>query len=208
MAEASSAIEATACTVVKCVSAAMPAAASGVPWWWTAVAVPFLSAGLAVLGAWVAVGFDRRKSANQELIKKRIAIYDDVVPKINDLLCYFNCIGDWRSLNPEQLIDHKRKLDRKMYIYGALFSQELTVRFHDYINTCFSTYSGHGRPAKLTANVEFLKRQWGNGWVLKWNECFVAATEAIKKDELRPKYDALLNQFAIEIGAKRPRGKK
>ncbi|OCJ66286.1 hypothetical protein A6U97_26505 [Agrobacterium tumefaciens] len=208
MPDVSEMVASTACTAINCLSAAVPPVASSVPWWWTAFAVPFLSAGLAVMGAWVAIGFDRRKSVNQELIKKRIAVYDDVIPKTNDMLCYFNCIGDWRTLDPDKLLDHKRKLDRAMNVYGALFSAELDVRYHAFIDACFSTYEGRGKPAKLRANTDFLKRQWGDDWVLKWDACFMPVKDALGRDDLRPIYDAMLGQFAIEIGARRLRKKK
>ena len=93
-----------------------------------------------MLGAWLAINFDRKKTINQELIKKRLIVYDDMVPKANDLLCYFMCVGDWKSFDPTKLLDHKRKWDRLLFVYGPLLSPALVERAHQFINSCFSTY--------------------------------------------------------------------
>ncbi|WP_152045267.1 hypothetical protein [Aureimonas psammosilenae] len=57
------------------------------PWWTT-----LLSDFVALTVAWATVHLDRRKAVNQELMKKRIAIYDAIVPKVHDLLCCFTCV--------------------------------------------------------------------------------------------------------------------
>ena len=82
----------------------MDANAAG--WWVT----PFLTGALGVIAAYFGVKFDLRKSANQEFIKKRIAIYDTAAPLLNEILCFYLCSGSWRSLSPDKILENKRTL--------------------------------------------------------------------------------------------------
>ncbi|HVQ09801.1 MAG TPA: hypothetical protein VMS43_15335 [Allosphingosinicella sp.] len=152
--------------------------------------------------AWIAISFDRRKTVNQELIRKRLEIYDDLAPRLNDLLCVFLCIGRFRSLPPEAVIAHKRELDRMIKVYGMLFSRELRARYDRFIKLAFVAFAGGaGRPALIAANVDRLKVEWGPGWQDAWASGFVAAASAPKPAEIRARYDALMRQFAREVGA-------
>lgn len=185
----------------RCIAAINHLKSSEPPWWLGSVATPFLAALLAMVGSWIAISFDRRKAVNQELIKKRIQIYDSMIPKANDLLCYFICCGAWKALKPENLLAHKRDLDRTRFIYGGLFSRDLVARYDAFIKTCFDEFTGRGEPAKLRANVDRLRCEWGGDWDESWNKCFARPEIAISKEQLSARYDALLLQFGIEIGA-------
>ena len=126
---------------------------NAVPWW----ANPALSTILAIAVAWVAVSFDRRKTVNQELIRKRLGVYDSMAPKLNDILCFFFLVGDFRNLPPPVMIAHKRELDRTINVYLPLFSPALKARYDDFIRTCFLPFGGGtGRPALIKANLEWL----------------------------------------------------
>jgi len=173
----------------------------GISWW----ASPLLSTVLAIAVAWIAISFDRRKTANQELIRKRLAIYDEMAPKLNDLLCFFFLVGDFKNLPPPTLIAYKRALDRTAHIYLPIFSPALKERYSAFINTCFLPYGGgSGRPALIRARLETLTPEWGSDWKADWNSGFVTSNEdAAELDEVRRRYDDLLAQFARELGAGR-----
>jgi hypothetical protein len=180
--------------------APMAPAAPPVPWWWGPVLTALLTAVLAVVGAWIAIRFDRQKAINQELIKKRIALYDEIVPKANDLLCYFLCVGDWKSLCPSKLLVHKRALDRFANIHGALFSADAIAAYETFIADCFSTFSGRGKPAKLRADMARLKRQFGQDWQAAWEDHFETGN-VVDDQRLKASYDRFVEALAEEIGA-------
>jgi hypothetical protein len=81
-----------------------------------------LTGAIGIVAAFIAIRFDARKNVNQELIKKRISVYDSLAPKLNELLCFFLSRGSWKSLNPPLMIQRKRELDQAIYVYGPLFS--------------------------------------------------------------------------------------
>jgi hypothetical protein len=158
---------------------------------------------MAVAGAWIAIAFDRRKSTNQELIMKRLAVYEIVAPRANDLLCYFLCIGNWKALTPDILISHKREMDRQAYIYGSLFSADTIRAYHRFIHACFKTYVGSGMAAQLRADVDYVRGEWQSSWQMAWEAAFVERKDAVGGRELRMSYEGLLAALATEIGARR-----
>ncbi len=172
-----------------------------IPWWLS----PVLSTALALVVAWIAIYFDRRKSLNQELIRKRIAIYDDMAPRLNDLLCFVRTIGRWKNLEPPAMVDSKRDLDRSFYLYGPLFSGRLSTRYHAFIDSVFAIYQGYGTAAKLRAPLARLKAEWGNSWDPAWDAFFADPTDETAPGEVDKNYAALMDQFAVEIGAPRRR---
>ena len=48
--------------------------------------------------------FEHAQWRSQKLVEKRLAVYDDMVPAFNDLLCYFTYVGSWRDLNPPTVV--------------------------------------------------------------------------------------------------------
>ena len=87
---------------------------------------------------------DQRLFTNQKLIEKRIAIYDEVAPMLNDLYCYYMYIGHWKDLKPGDVVLYKRKLDKTMYIYVPLFSEALFKEYNNLIHLFFATFQGDG----------------------------------------------------------------
>jgi len=162
---------------------------------------PLLTFALGVIAAYMAIYFDIRKSTNQELIKKRIIVYDDLAPKLNDLLCHFTCVGNWKAITPDTVTEHKRHLDRQMYIYGRFFSKELWAQYQVFIHCCFSTFEGAGVPAKIRADLGFLKSNWGSAWQNSWDKRYVNANETTAKEKIMNEYQKLASLFARDVGA-------
>lgn len=178
---------------------------TGPPPLWTVLLVPAVSASLAIAGAWIAIAFDRRKSTNQELIKKRISVFDDMMPKLNDLICFANSVGSWRALTPTIIIDHKRALDRSFHIYRAMFSLSFAAAYTQLIEECyFSTWQGPGAPPRLRLSVAQLKLQWGAQWNGQWDAHFVPSESASPSRQIIAAYEELMHQFSTEVGGRSP----
>ncbi len=168
--------------------------------WWSLVATQCLATASALLVASVAIRFERRKSINEALIGKRLALYDAVVPLLNDLLCFFCCIGAWRSFTPPAMIAHKRTLDRTLHVWGALFPPDLFDRWHVFSRLCFSVHNGPGRDARLRADPARLAPYWGARWDPAWNDCLAPDADASDPEAIRAAYGALVAAFADAVG--------
>ena len=167
------------------------ASAGGAPLW-PLVVTPLLSGAVAIIGAFVAIRFDARKTVNQELIRKRISIYETVAPKLNDLLCFFLLRGAWKPLPPPLMVQRKRELDRAMHVYGPLFSSRVFQQYNIFIHLCFKTFTGVGRDASLRANHTRLQSEWGTNWKSEWDDYFAEPSETSKNRDIVREYDTLL----------------
>lgn len=173
------------------------------PWWPKEVFTLAFGALLSLGVAWVAIAFDRRKATNQELIKKRIEVFELMAPKLNDLLCFARCVGGWRTLSPGQMLRHKRELDRQFHIYDALFSKALARAYFNLIaGQYFATWLGSGLDARLRVTPARLKSEWGVNWDPAWDASFSTPEDATQPEQIAAAYRALMNQFAVEIGAR------
>jgi len=65
--------------------------------------------------------FEHFQWRGQKLIEKRLAIYDEIAPLINDVLCYYTYVGAWRDFDPPQIVALKRTIDRKIDLSAPLF---------------------------------------------------------------------------------------
>lgn len=132
--------------------------------------------------------YDRTQWTNQKIIEKRIAIYDIIVPRLNDLLCYYCFIGDWKEITPKGIIDTKRFLDKQVNVYAPLFTKEVLYKYNALIDICFEKFTGWGNDAKINSLFERRKKCQDN-WTDDWNACF--SLSYINK---RTKQDKLISQ--------------
>lgn len=169
---------------------------------WTWLEIAKLLAALSVPLAVLLLGFrlEGRKVANQELTKKRIAVFDVVAPRLNDILCFYRAIGHWSSLDPDKIIQCKRECDRQMHVYQALFSSGLFRVYQDFMKLCFETFSSAqgGMPAKLRLDLDHLRREMGHGWSGEWQGR--VSNKATSIDAMVAGYETLMAAFAVEIG--------
>lgn|SRR5215208_802424 len=116
---------------------------------------------------------------NHKVTEKRLALFEEMAPLINDLLCYFRYIGCWKELKPSEVIEHKRALDRTAYVNQALFSEEFHTKYSNFMEACFLTYSGWGEDPKLLTLTdrrkgEALEAALGEKWDTSWDDKYFA----------------------------------
>lgn len=140
---------------------------------------------------------------NQELIKARLEYYRILVPKMNDLMCYFTFIGSWKDLTPPQVVDLKRTLDREFYCAAPLFSDGVLTAYNEFMATCFETFGSWGRNARLRTGFGRRREAAGADWNPEWEDMFSAAgADGISEQSLvriRELYNTLISAFASDI---------
>jgi len=163
-----------------------------------------------VFGWWISrrlKSFEHLQWANQKVVEKRLRVYEEVVPVLNDLLCYFTYVGAWKSVKPETIVGLKRELDRVAYVNSPLLPPDFLSRYNNFIHLCYQTYSGWGEDAKL--RMKFERRQdafpdtWLDEWATcfdEWATCFVDEDECSDPQEVRAAYGELVAYFASELG--------
>ena len=175
------------------------------PWNWLEIAklavgglTPILLAGLGVYIHFITKRFENLLWRNQKLIEKRLAIYDDLAPLLNNVLCYFTYVGNWREHSPPEIVSVKRKIDQKLHLAAPLFSEEFFVACTGFQHLCFKTYTGWGRDALLRSNFERRRQACGSAWNVEWDAFFSA--DVSDPDDVRAAYQRAMEVFARDIG--------
>ena len=174
---------------------------------WSWLEVAKLSASLLVPAALAALGiyihrvtkqFEHLQWRSQKLVEKRLGVYDDLAPQLNDLLCYFTYVGCWRDLDPPDVVALKRVVDKKVYLAAPLFSEEFFAACMAFQNLCFETYTGWGCDACLRTRFERRRDSSRKDWNPEWEGCF--SSEAAEPAAVRAAHQRVMEAFSEDIG--------
>jgi hypothetical protein len=140
---------------------------------------------------------DLKQWRSQKLVEKRLSVYDDLVPDLNKLLCYFSYVGDWRDLNPGDIVLLKRKIDRKIHLAAPLFSPIFFGKAMTFLQLCYKTFNEWGRDATL--KTKFGRRKESRpDWKAEWELCF--ADEVSDIAMIKNAYREVVEIIARDIG--------
>ena len=144
---------------------------------------------------------EHRQWTSHKVIEKRLAIFDELAPSLNDLLCYFTFVGCWKDLTPVEVVKIKRRIDRIVHVNAPLFSRDFKITYDIFVDYCYGTYTGWGQDAKLRTTSLRRRQSAGEGWDKKWDDCFSENVEACPDPEtVKSAYLALMTQFSLELG--------
>lgn len=158
-------------------------------------------AALAVFGIYVhrvTKRFENLQWRSQKLVEKRLAIYDDLAPHFNDLMCYFTYVGCWKELDPPAVVALKRTMDKKIHLAAPLFSETFFTSCMNFQSLCFETYTGWGRDTLLRTKCERRQQARSHDWKNEWNECF-GETPCDPKS-VQSAYGEIIKNFSADIG--------
>jgi len=136
---------------------------------------------------------------NQKVTEKRIAVFDELAPQLNDLYCYFTFLGGWKDLTPVEVVGRKRKMDRMVYVNAPLFSKEFVDRYEEFIGACYETYTGWGQDAKLRTLWE-RRKESASDWKKEWEGYFSDPNDRSDPEVIKDKYSSLMSCFSAELG--------
>jgi hypothetical protein len=157
---------------------------------------------VAALGAYLARAGRRIEQvqwANQTVVTRRLDIFGQLAPGLNQLLCFATFVGGWKEIQPRQAITIKRQLDETMYANRVLFSDQLFAAYRQFMATLFAMYSATGTDAQLRAPV---KSKWGDRRKLSWWDESMAvlfATAEASLDDIQATYDQLSDRFRADL---------
>jgi hypothetical protein len=161
---------------------------------------PITVAGLGVVFARTSRRIEQVQWANQTVVTRRLEIFTQLAPALNQLLCFATFVGGWKDIQPQQAIALKRQLDETMYANRVLFSETLFAAYHQFMTTLFAMYATVGADAALRAPI---KTQLGDRRTLPWwDETSMAAlftTTPATTDDIQAAYDQLTEQFRTDL---------
>jgi len=135
--------------------------------------------------------------SNQKLIEKRIEIFDQIGPKLNDMFSFFSYTGNWKELTPVDILRLKRELDMEINIKTALFSDELITKYTSFMTLCFVSHSGWEDEERIKSLYEL--RQLNNlEWSREWIPLF-DTNNVVEATTLKERYNELIASFKKEM---------
>jgi hypothetical protein len=138
--------------------------------------------------------------ASRKLIERRLDLFEQMAPKLNDLFCFFLLRGHFREIEPPDAITLKRELDRTFYANAPLFDPSFAARYQRFIDACFLTFTAMGEDAKLRTSAS-AQRQERTSWEDEWEKLFARGNESTF-EEIESAYEGVMNEFAAEVGAR------
>jgi hypothetical protein len=162
-----------------------------------AALTPLMTGVLGILLVRMGTKLDASKHLNHELLRKRLQLFEEVAPKLNDVFCFFQAIGHWAELNPEEIIKRKRAIDRCIQVNRYLFRSAFWDAYRSFEEAHFEMYAAVGRPAKLRLDVAHIKERVGDAFKTEWMP-FVSAKTGDQREQ-RQHYEALMQVLGNEI---------
>jgi hypothetical protein len=169
-----------------------------------ATLTPLVLFGLGIVVTRTARRIEDLQWANRTIVERRLEIYSELAPMLNDIFCFFMMVGDFHATSPPEVIQKKREADRTFFVNAPLFSRKFQERYTDFINTCFLQFSGIGRPALLRSSAAMQRAERNRQWDDQWDSLFSNRDESSSVEEVARAYDALMDAFALEVGVRVP----
>jgi hypothetical protein len=165
----------------------------------TSVLTPIAIVVLGIYVHRVTKRFEDSQWRSQKLVEKRIAIYDNLAPLFNDLLCYYTYVGSWKELRPTDIISLKRKLDRQIYLAAPLFTISFFDACQNFQGLCFQTYGAWGMDARLRT-MWGQRKEFQPEWHDDWEQYYCDSNEVTDPSQIQAAYTKVMNEFAANIG--------
>lgn len=141
--------------------------------------------------------------ANRKVIERRIELYDDMAPLLNDLFCFFTRVGHYRDVDPPDAVVRKRKLDKLFHTNQHRMGRDFGEHYMAFMDACFVTYVGPGQDARLRGWADDHRHERESGkWDAAWDALFVADHAlATPVSDVKKRYDELMQSFS-DFGAR------
>jgi hypothetical protein len=145
----------------------------------------------------VGTKLDTSKQIHQELLRKRLRLFEEVAPLLNDVFCFFQAIGHWAELSPEEVIKRKRAIDRSLQVNRYLFRSDFWEAYQQFEKAHFEMFAAVGRPARLRLDMAHIRERIGQAFKEDWKP-FVSAKEGDHQEQ-RKRYEALMRDLGSEV---------
>jgi hypothetical protein len=161
---------------------------------------PLTVAGLGYFVARASRRLEQLRWANQTVVTRRLEIFGEVAPALNQLLCFATFVGRWKEIQPGHAIGLKRQLDETMYSNRVLFSDSLFAAYQDFMASLFAMYATTEADAHLRAPID---SRWGTRRNMTWWDdsmtSLFSATKPASLDEIQVAYEQLARRFRADL---------
>ena len=164
-----------------------------------AALAPFIIAFLVFRYNRIIKGLKEKQEKNQNLLEKRIEVYDRIGPKLNDIFCFFCYNGNWKELTPLEILNFKRELDKDINVSTPLYSKDIGEKYDDFMRLCFVSFSGWEHEEKIKSLYELRKEhnaEWNDDWIP-----FFDSNNVVEAVKVKERYDELIASFKKDLSS-------
>ena len=162
-----------------------------------AALTPIMTGVVGIILVRLGTRLDATKQLHQELLRKRLQLFEDVAPKLNDVFCFFQAIGHWADLSPDEVIKRKRAIDRSIQVNRYLFRSDFWDAYQRFEQSHFDMFAAVGQPAKLRLDMAYVRERVGDYFKSEWAP-FVSGKPGNHQDQSQH-YQALMQILGKEI---------
>ena len=167
---------------------------------------------VAIVGLWLnrqLKKFESLQWANQKAIEKRLSVFSELAPILNDIYCYFDYIGNWMALSPIDVIELKRKADRLFFVNAPLFPKKFRIEYLKFIELCFKPGPEIDieKSAQLRTDIDLRKQYFSKQlnskqvkWEPGWDSLFTLKKDILERSAIRNGYWNMMDIFAKQLG--------
>jgi hypothetical protein len=166
-----------------------------------AALTPLMTLIVGILVVHLGTKLDTTKQLNAELLRKRLHLFEEVAPKLNDIFCFFQAVGHWAELNPDEVIKRKRAIDRAIQVNRYLFDSDFWDEYQRFEQSHFEMFTTPGQPARLSLDVDHMRKRMGGYFKDEWVQA--ASAKPGDHEQQRDHYQALMNTLGDEVRAVR-----
>jgi len=164
-----------------------------------AALAPFIIAFLVFRYNRIIKGLKEKQGKNQNLVEKRIEVYDRIGPKLNDIFCFFCYNGNWKELTPLEILNFKRELDKDINVSTPLYSKDIGEKYDDFMRLCFVSFSGWEHEEKIKSLYELRQEnnvEWNDDWIP-----FFDTNNVVEAVKVKERYDELIASFKKDLSS-------
>jgi hypothetical protein len=162
-----------------------------------AALTPLMTLVVGVLVVHLGTKLDATKQLHAEFLRKRLYLFEDIAPKLNDTFCFFQAVGHWAELSPEEVIKRKRAIDRAIQVNRYLFRSEFWDEYQRFEQAYFEMFTAPGQPARLRLDVDHMRKRMGDFFKSEWLQA--ASSKPGNAEEQRAHYQALMTILGNEV---------
>jgi hypothetical protein len=132
------------------------------------------------------------------IVDKRIEVYEKIAEDLNRIYCYVMDVGTFKSETPDTIIAAKRNVDRYMYIYQAIWSEDTFKAFKVYEKSAFKMYQDIGEDADIRSpflEKRAAREKRNEAWPESWDKRFTKERDPKHKE----KYQELIRLLSRDL---------
>jgi hypothetical protein len=155
---------------------------------------------LAIFAAGAVLAREARRYEERQWVRRkkydtRLERWQEIASPLNDLLCFFTLVGNFREITPPGAIKRKRQLDRAVYANRRIFGQSFLEAYDAFMALCFQTFVGAGQDAKIRASIARQRVERSLTWEDSWTPLFVREEDVPPQPNLIAAYNKVLETY-------------